>query len=379
MIDVKDFFDSLANEGVSRFCGVPDSLLNNICAYISDNTTPSEHLITANEGSAVALAVGQYIATREPSLVYMQNSGFGNAINPLLSLADAKVYGIPMLVMIGWRGEPGTKDEPQHVKQGEVMERLLNACDIPSIIIDAATRNIETVLKSAVDKAITNNQPVVLLVKKGTFEPYKLKNIEPDISEGSREDAINNVVEASLKDDIFVSTTGMASRELFEIRVRNKQSHEQDFLTVGSMGHANMIALGIAQNTGRHVFCIDGDGASVMHLGNLTSTGQSGAKNFIHVLLNNAAHDSVGGQPTCASAIDIPLIAKACGYVSSVSISNINEIKNCIEFLKSKPGPHLLEVNVRKGSRSDLGRPTSTPAQNKEALMKIFRSSNGIL
>lgn len=379
MIDVKDFFDSLANEGISRFCGVPDSLLNNICAYISDNTTPSEHLITANEGSAVALAVGQYIATREPSLVYMQNSGFGNAVNPLLSLADAKVYGIPMLVMIGWRGEPGTKDEPQHVKQGEVMERLLNACDIPSIIIDAATRNIETVLKSLVDKAITNNQPVVLLVKKGTFEPYKLKNIEPDISEGSREDAINNVVEASLKDDIFVSTTGMASRELFEIRVRNKQSHEQDFLTVGSMGHASMIALGIAQNTGRHVFCIDGDGASLMHLGNLTSIGQSGAKNFIHVLLNNAAHDSVGGQPTCASAIDIPLIAKACGYVSSVSISKINEIKNCIEFLKSKPGPHLLEVKVRKGSRSDLGRPTSTPAQNKEALMKIFRGSNGIL
>jgi len=187
------------------------------------------------------------------------------------------------------------------------------------------------------------------------------------------------VVETTLKDDIFVSTTGMASRELFEIRVRNKQSHEQDFLTVGSMGHANMIALGIAQNTGRHVFCIDGDGASLMHLGNLTSIGQSGAKNFIHVLLNNAAHDSVGGQPTCASKVDIPLIAKACGYVSAESISNINEIKNCIEFLKSKPGPHLLEVKVRKGSRSDLGRPTSTPAQNKEALMQIFRSSNGIL
>jgi len=379
MIDVKEFFDSLRSEGVRRYCGVPDSLLKNICAYISDNTTPNEHLITANEGSAVALAVGQYISSGKPSLVYMQNSGFGNAINPLLSLADAKVYGIPMLVMVGWRGEPGVKDEPQHVKQGEAMERLLNACDIPSIIIDAATRNIQTVLKSAVDQAITNNQPVVLLVKKGTFEPYKLKNIEPDILEWSREDAINKVVETTLKDDIFVSTTGMASRELFEIRVRNNQSHEQDFLTVGSMGHANMIALGIAQNTGRHVFCIDGDGASLMHLGNLTSTGQSGAKNFIHVLLNNAAHDSVGGQPTCASKVDIPLIAKACGYVSAESISNINEIKNCIEFLKSKPGPHLLEVKVRKGSRSNLGRPTSTPAQNKEALMQILSRSNGIL
>jgi phosphonopyruvate decarboxylase len=379
MLNVKDFFDALKNQGISKFAGVPDSLLKDICAYISDNTAPSEHLITANEGSAVALAVGQYIATGLPSLVYMQNSGFGNALNPLLSLADVKVYSVPMVLMIGWRGEPGVKDEPQHVKQGEVMEPLLNACDIPSIIIDAATRNIETVLKSAVDKAITNNQPVVLLVKKGTFEPYKLKNIEPDILERSREDAINKVVETSLKDDIFVSTTGMASRELFEIRVSNKQSHEQDFLTVGSMGHANMIALGIAQNTGRHVFCIDGDGASLMHLGNLTSTGQSGAKNFIHVLLNNAAHDSVGGQPTCASKVDIPLIAKACGYVSAESISDINEIQNYIKQFKQRPGPHLLEVKVRKGSRSNLGRPTSNPLQNKQELMKIFRRSNGIL
>jgi len=169
MVNVKDFFDTLKNQGISKFAGVPDSLLKDICAYISDNTAPSEHLITANEGSAVALAVGQYIATGLPSLVYMQNSGFGNALNPLLSLADAKVYSVPMVLMIGWRGEPGVKDEPQHVKQGEVMESLLNACDIPSIIIDATTRNIETVLKSAVDQAITNNQPVVLLVKKGTL------------------------------------------------------------------------------------------------------------------------------------------------------------------------------------------------------------------
>lgn len=373
MIKVEDFFNALRDQGISNFSGVPDSLLKNICAYISDNTTPKQHLITANEGSAVALAVGQFIATGHPSLVYMQNSGFGNAINPLLSLADAKVYSVPMVVMVGWRGEPGIKDEPQHVKQGAVMEKLLEACDLPSIIIDSETRNIDELLKLAVEQAMSNSQPVVLLVRKGTFESYKLKNTLPDISEETRENAIKMVVEASGIDDIFVSTTGMASRELFEIRVQKKQSHEKDFLTVGSMGHANMIALGVAQNTDRHVFCIDGDGASLMHLGNLTSTGQSGAKNLIHVLLNNAAHDSVGGQPTCASKVDIPLIAKACGYVSSVSISNINEIKSCIEFLKPKPGPHLLEVKVRKGSRSNLGRPTSTPIHNKEALMKLLR------
>jgi phosphonopyruvate decarboxylase len=379
MINVKEFFDELIDQGVSNFSGVPDSLLKNICGYISDHATPSQHLITANEGSAIALAVGQYISTGNPSLVYMQNSGFGNAINPLLSLADAKVYGVPMILMVGWRGEPGVKDEPQHIKQGEVMEQLLNACDLPYITIGAETSNVCEVLKLAIEQTITNNQPVVLLVKKDTFESYELKNIAPNISEMSREDAINKVVDASEKDDIFVSTTGMASRELFEIRVRNEQSHAQDFLTVGSMGHANMIALGIAQNTDRHVFCLDGDGASLMHLGNLTSIGQYGAKNFIHVLLNNAAHDSVGGQPTNASIVNIPSIAKACGYTSSISVSYINEIKIAVEFFKCQAGPHLLEVKVRKGSRTDLGRPTSTPLKNKEGLMRSLELSNRIL
>ena len=252
------------------------------------------------------------------------------------------------------------------------MEQLLSACGLPYIIIDSDTHNITEAVKSLIDQAITKSRPVVILVRKNTFESYKLKATFPDISIVSREDAIKKVVEASGKDDIFVSTTGKASRELFEIRVSNKQSHENDFLTVGSMGHANMIALGISQNTKRHVFCIDGDGASVMHLGNLTSTGQSGAKNLIHILLNNAAHDSVGGQPTCASKVNIPLIANACGYVSSVSTSNIEDIKTSIELLKSKPGPHLYEIKVRKGSRTDLGRPTSSPLQNKEALMKIL-------
>ena len=260
----------------------------------------------------------------------MQNSGFGNAINPLLSLADTKVYGIPMLLMVGWRGEPGVKDEPQHIKQGEVMERLLDSCDLPTIIIGPETKSIEEVLKSAVKLTTANSQPVVLLVKKGTFGPYKLKSAMPDIAETSREDAIQMIVDASEADDIFVSTTGMPSRELFEIRVKNQQPHEKDFLTVGSMGHANMIALGVVQNTDRHVFCIDGDGASIMHLGNLTSTGQSGAKNLIHILLNNAAHDSVGGQPTCADEIDLPLIAKACGYVSFKSMSTLNDLQETI-------------------------------------------------
>ena len=241
-----------------------------------------------------------------------------------------------MLLMVGWRGEPGVKDEPQHIKQGEVMEQLLDTCGLPTIVIGPETKNIQEVLKSAVQQTIANNQPVVLLIKKGAFGPYKLKNAMPDIAESSREDAIEMIIDALEEDDIFVSTTGMPSRELFEIREKNQQPHEKDFLTVGSMGHASMIALGIAQNTDRHVFCIDGDGASIMHLGNLTSMGQSSANNFIHILLNNAAHDSVGGQPTCADMIDLPSIAKSCGYVSFNSMSKLDEAQNYIHQIKGR-------------------------------------------
>ncbi|MDB2318929.1 phosphonopyruvate decarboxylase [Gammaproteobacteria bacterium] len=368
MIDVKDFYDSLKNYGVTNFCGVPDSLLKDVCAYIADSSDASQHLITANEGSAVAMAVGQYIATGKLSLVYMQNSGFGNAINPLLSLADHNVYAIPMLLMVGWRGEPGINDEPQHLKQGKIMEQLIEACELHKIIIDAET-NISSALKSAISFATTNSQPVIVLVKKNTFMPYKLRKVVPDIAKATREDAIKMIINSSEPEDIFVSTTGMASRELFELRSKNKQSHSKDFLTVGSMGHSSMIALGISQNTNNHVFCIDGDGASLMHLGNYTSIGNSAPETFIHVLINNASHDSVGGQPTCADKIDLPLIAKASGYASVESTSNINDIKNYIEQFKKVPGPHFLEVKVRKGARDDLGRPKDLPKKNKEAIM----------
>jgi phosphonopyruvate decarboxylase len=374
MINPEDFLVALRKNGVNKFSGVPDSLLKDVCAFISDNTLASDHLISSNEGSAISLAVGQYIASGKPSLVYMQNSGFGNALNPLLSLADTKVYSVPMLLLIGWRGEPGIKDEPQHIKQGEIMQSLLDVCGIPSIIIDADTRDIDDVVTSAIKLAESKKQPVALLARKGTFKAYSIKKITPDISKISRESAIESVIKNSESNDIFVSTTGMASRELYEIRVRNNQSHNNDFLTVGSMGHANMIALGIAQNIKSHVFCIDGDGASLMHLGNLASTGQSKCKNLIHILLNNAAHDSVGGQPTVANKIDMILIAKACGYKSSRSITNLDDIKQIILNLKSSDGPHLIEIKISKGSRGDLGRPASSPIENKEALMQLLKN-----
>ncbi len=374
MIEVKSFFDSLKANGIRGFSGVPDSLLKDFCAYVSDNTSETEHTITANEGSAVALAVGQYLSTGQPSLVYMQNSGIGNAINPLLSLADAKVYGVPMLLMVGWRGEPGVKDEPQHIKQGAVMTELLDACQIPHTIIGASTKNIDQIIQQAVTRSIESKQPYLLLIKKGTFDSYALKTKQSDIADSSREEAISKVLSASDEDDVFVSTTGMTSRELFELRESYKQGHNKDFLTVGSMGHASMIALGVSQGTNKHVFCIDGDGACLMHLGNITTVGMSKPKNLIHILLNNAAHDSVGGQPTCANSIPISAIADVCGYSSIKTISNILEIEDHIASIKEEPGPHFLEIKVKKGARSDLGRPTSSPMENKEALMNYLKA-----
>ena len=374
MIDPKYFFNALKNEGIENFCGVPDSLLKDICAYISDNTEDCNHMITANEGSAIALAAGQYISSGRPSLVYMQNSGFGNAVNPLLSLADKDVYSIPMLVMIGWRGEPGVKDEPQHVKQGFIMESLLQSCDLNYYIIDDKSHDIDLIINAAVKRSLSECAPVILLVRKNTFAKYRLKEAQSNLSNLTREEAIKAVIGSSSKDDIIVSTTGMASRELYEIRISNKQPHSNDFLTVGSMGHASMIALGIAQRTTKNVYCIDGDGSAIMHLGNMSSVGQSNRNNYIHILLNNAAHDSVGGQPTLAGKIDLSEVASACGYKSVKTVNNAKDIELNINNFFNLDGPHLLQVKICKGSRSDLGRPKSSPAENKKLLMSTIKN-----
>lgn len=375
MISPETLFNSLATNGVTRYCGVPDSLLKHFCAFISDHSDNDSHIITANEGSAIALAAGQYAATGTPSLVYMQNSGFGNALNPLLSLADPLVYGIPMIVMVGWRGEPGVKDEPQHAKQGGVMEQLLLACGIPYYLLDSNEKDVPGFVSRVTHHAKSDNCPVVMLVGKNTFSPYKLQTRSENISELTRESAIEEIIKYSEVSDVFVSTTGMPSRELFEIRKSKKQRHDTDFLTVGSMGHASMIALGISQvRTTGHVFCIDGDGAALMHMGNLTTVGLSHSENLLHIILNNAAHDSVGAQPTCAGKISLPDIAIAVGYSSANTISQIVEIGPEIKRLKNSIGPHFLEIQIKTGARDDLGRPTLSPVENLAHLMRFLGS-----
>ena len=370
MIAPKDFIETLRTGGVEFYAGVPDSLLKNLCAYITDTIRRENNIIAANEGNAVGLAAGYHLATSKTGCVYMQNSGEGNIVNPLLSLMDADVYKMPMLLIVGWRGEPGVHDEPQHVKQGKVTLSLLETMGVPYAVLD---NNWQEQVAVALQTIQATHTAYALVVRKGTFDEYQLQNQENQDWALAREEAIQIVVDKLRDEDIVVSTTGMISRELFEYRKAKGQDHAHDFLTVGSMGHASQIALGIAlQKPDRRVIVFDGDGALLMHMGGLAIIGDYNPKNLVHIVFNNGAHDSVGGQPTVGQKIDVEAIAKAVGYKEVVSVDSQSALINAMNHVNNAAigGVSLINVNVRKGNRKDLGRPTTTPQQNKEALMK---------
>ena len=370
MISPKFFYDTLVSCGIDFFAGVPDSLLKNLCAYITDHADAVHNIIAANEGGAMGLAAGHYLATGQIPVVYMQNSGEGNIINPLASLTDPDVYNIPVLLVIGWRGKPGVHDEPQHVKQGKVTTGLLNVMGIDFTVLSKEEDKAEAQIKKAVAYMRSTKQCYALLIEKDTFDAYTLQNVEKNDLTMNREEAIQIVATALGEKDCIVSSTGMISRELFEYRTMMNQGHERDFLTVGSMGHASQISLGIAlEKQDRKVWCFDGDGATIMHMGSMAIIANKAPKNYVHVVFNNGAHDSVGGQPTVGLKIDLPAVAKAVGYSNAFSVENKEDLLEVLNVVKMFEGPILLQVCVKKGNRKDLGRPTTTPIQNKEALM----------
>jgi len=373
MISSKFFIETLAKNGIDFFAGVPDSLLKNICAYITDNYSDRNNIIAANEGAAIGLATGYYLATCRIPVVYMQNSGEGNAVNPLMSLTDKEVYNIPVLLVIGWRGKPGVKDESQHKKQGIVTLPLLEAMGIRYSVLSKEEVEAKRQIDEAVSYMLKTKEAYALVVEKETFEDYKLQTVIESGFMLGREDAIKIVAGALGDRDVVVSTTGMISRELFEYRESVSQGHAKDFLTVGSMGHASQIALGIAlQKPERKVFCFDGDGATIMHMGSMAITASKNPINYHHVVFNNGAHDSVGGQPTVGLNIDLENIALGCGYKKVWSVSTKKNLKIVLPDFINAEGPVMLEVKVKKGNRKDLGRPTITPIQNKESLMDFL-------
>jgi phosphonopyruvate decarboxylase len=370
MLNSGAFCNLLAAHGTDFFTGVPDSLLKSFCAWVTDHTEKN-HILAVNEGAALALASGYHLATGKTPLVYMQNSGIGNAVNPLLSLADGDVYRIPMILLVGWRGEPGVKDEPQHLKQGKVTCALFEAMGIPYLILSANEDEVHSQIEKCYAHIKKNNTPFALIVRKDTFAPYTAPSaVASSGAEMSREETIEEIIRLSLPGEVFISTTGMASRELYELREKNNMGHERDFLTVGSMGHASSLALALAeQKPDLPVTCIDGDGAALMHLGSMATIGVRKPANLRHIVLNNGAHDSVGGQPTIAQKINLSGIARCAGYAKVFSVKTREELCGA---LSETTRPLFIEVLVRKGNRKDLGRPRSSPQENKESFVRFI-------
>lgn len=375
MISPKVFLQQLQENGISFFTGVPDSLLSDFLSYLSDSASQSHHVTTVNEGAAVALATGYHLATGKIPLCYLQNSGIGNAINPLVSLAHPAVYGIPMLLLVGWRGEPGVSDEPQHLHQGKIMPELLRAMEIPFAILgDTPEDGVET-LKAAVNTARDQETPYVLLVRKGTFQSAEKKRVSGHTYPLRREEAIALITDHLSDTSLVVATTGMAGRELWECREKKAVGHERDFLNIGAMGHASHIALGIAlQTPGKQIVCLDGDGSVLMHMGSLATAGLSSAGNFTHVVLNNGVHDSVGAQPSAGFGVDFVRIAQACGYKQSLRVETAEEIVKIFSSHAALPKPAFIEIRIRPGARDGLGRPTGTPNERKKSCMKFLQS-----
>ena len=357
--------------GADFYTGVPDSQLKALCDYLMNEygIDSNHHMIAANEGNCVALAAGYHLATGKVPVVYMQNSGEGNIINPVASLLNDKVYAIPMIFIIGWRGEPGVYDEPQHIYQGEVTIELLEAMGIESFVIDKTTtiQDVQAVMKNFND-LLSKGKNVAFVVKKGAIS-YEHQVKYQNSNRMSREEIIKHIVEKAGVDPI-VSTTGKASRELFEIRELNGQSHKYDFLTVGSMGHSSSIALGVALNQkDKKVWCIDGDGAVLMHMGAMAIIGANAPNNMVHIVINNGAHETVGGMPTVTDKMNLVAMARACGYPKAICADNVEELEWALEDAKQGKELAFIEVKCAIGSRNDLGRPTTTAIENKENFM----------
>lgn len=362
--------------GSDFYTGVPDSQLKALCNYLmaTYGIDPRHHVIAANEGNCTALAAGYHLATGKIPVVYMQNSGEGNIINPVASLLNDKVYAIPVVFIVGWRGEPGIYDEPQHIYQGEVTVKLLEDMNIATFIIGKETTDDEVAEKMAEFRTIlAAGKDVAFVIRKGALtDAPQVEYSNPHHM--SREEIIRHIVKASGEDPI-VSTTGKASRELFETRAANGQSHKYDFLTVGSMGHSSSIALGVAVNKPeQRIWCVDGDGAVLMHMGSMAVLGANKPKNLIHVIINNGAHETVGGMPTVASEIDLVAIAHACGYPNAVCVDSFDDLDKELEAAKGRNELSLIEVKCSIGAREDLGRPTTSALENKQNFMDYLKT-----
>lgn len=373
-MQISSFIAQLQRIASSHFLGVPDSQLKALCNYLYKNCgISSDHIIAANEGNCTALAAGYYLATGKVPVVYMQNSGLGNVVNPVASLLNDKVYGIPCVFVIGWRGEPGLKDEPQHIFQGAVTLDLLKVMDIASFVVRKDTTEQELAAQMAeFQLLLAAGKSVAFVIAKEALTYDEKVSFKNDFTM-TREEVIRHITAFSGEDPI-VSTTGKASRELFEIRVRNGQPHKYDFLTVGSMGHSSSIALGIALSKPHtKIWCIDGDGAALMHMGALAVIGSQRPRNLVHIVINNGAHESVGGLPTAARSASLAKVAEACGYVNVKTVGTFAELDAALKDARNADELTFIEAKTAIGARADLGRPTTSAMENRDGFMAYLK------
>jgi len=371
MIDTLQYYNTIVKNGIDFFTGVPDSLLKEFCYCISDNTKSQNHIINANEGSCVGLSIGYNLATGKIPLVYLQNSGLGNIINPYTSLSHSSVFNVPILFFIGWRGEPGHEDEPQHKFQGKITQKLLQLLEIDHEILESDNIKSMDQITRIIDKIKVEKKSSAILVKKNTFKKYSF-HLQNNKNLLIRENCINLILSKLSSKDIIVSTTGKTSREVYELKYNNNYL-SPSFYTIGGMGHCNQISLGISNNTSKRVFCFDGDGSSLMHLGSLGITGMNAKDNFHHIIFNNGSHESVGGQPTIANELDFRLLSKSLGYKKYILLENDITFNNWIKTInRDNLGPSLIEIKVKSYSRPNLGRPNETPLQQKVSFLNKF-------
>jgi len=374
MLDCQEFYEILKSEEINFFTGVPDSTFKSWMKFLADEHGKGlTNIKSCNECEAIALASGYYLATGKLGVVYLQNAGLGKTVNPLTSLTDPEVYSIPLILMIGWRGKPGEDDEPQHKKMGRITIPLLQTLEIPYLELPDNREEASLMITKAKKIALELKAPFALIVKKNTFSEYDSKIIIKQNFEMTRECAIKTIIDEMKRDEIIISTTGKTSRELFEYRTFKQQGHANDFLTVGSMGCSSSIALGIAlQKKEKNVFVFDGDGAVIMQEGSLSTIGHYAPENLYHIIFDNQVYDSTGGQPTVSTTVDFEKLSLANGYINSKTVFTKNELISTIKELEFKKGPMMIIVKVNKGARKTLGRPTTTPIQNKNTFMDFL-------
>lgn len=371
-MQLEKFVGQIHGLGIETVTGVPDSALKPFCDYMNRKGDEfRHHYVPANEGAAIGLAIGSYLATGKPSCVYMQNSGIGNAVNPLTSLANGAIYGIPILLVIGWRGEPETKDEPQHKFMGNVTTQMLDLLEVEYDVIgsDTTERELEDIFSKA-GMVLADQRQFAIVVKRGCFDEGESIIYQNGHVLG-REEAIREIITNIGEKDVLVSTTGKISREVYELSDELKGQHAQDFLTVGGMGHASMIALGYAkERPKKQIYCLDGDGAVLMHMGSLAFIAKQKPDNLVHICLNNGAHESVGGMPTGNTELRYAKVAKTCGYSAVYQVETLEQLQDTLNKVKEERRLTFIEIMVSMASRSNLGRPKETAEQNKQEFMK---------